>query len=483
MSLLLEALKKAEKAKEEAQRRARGESGEPANAPAAQQGSQPAAAPARGGELTLEGHSTPEPEAKRVTTRAELPDISTTLDIASEDLGEKAPPPAREELRLETPREPLRRGTPTFFQAGVQPGRQPPPTQPAAQAAAPQAAERATARKVFEAKFKEPNPKLPFYLTLAALSVFSVGVVVYFWYQLRPPYPLVNTNPQRPSAEAQVAAAQQAPVRPTASSNPAAASSAIPGLPANPPASQPAAPISPAAARPPSAAPVERPILSPAPRLAPPSVNAPQASAPARPTPEVSVSRTAAQVHPRVDMGYAAYQAGDLAKARTDYEQALADEPGNRDALLGLAAIETRSGRFEAAEAQYLRLLQVNPRDSHAQAGLLALRSSRLDPQASESRVKSMLAQDPGSHVLNFTLGNQFAQQGRWAEAQQEYFKAYAGDPENADFAYNLAVSLDHLRQRRLAHDYYVRAAALADKRGASFDPASARLRAGQLAN
>jgi tetratricopeptide (TPR) repeat protein len=473
MSLLLEALKKAERAKEEAQRRARGESGEAADAP----GAQPTARPARGGELTLEGHSAPEPEAKRVMTRAELPDISATLDIASDDLGEKAPPRPRDELRLETPREPLRRGTPTFFQAGVQPGRQP-PAQPA-----PQTAERATARKVFEAKFKEPNPKLPFYLTLAALSVFSVGVVVYFWYQLRPPYPLVNTNPQRQSAEAQVAAAAQAPVRPAVSSTPAAAASSIPGLPGNPPASQPAIAVAQAPARAASTPPVERPILSPAPRLAAPSVNAPPASAPARPTTEVSVSRAVAQIHPRVAAGYAAYQAADLPKARAEYEQALADEPGNRDALLGLAAVETRSGRFEAAEAQYLRLLQFEPRDPHAQAGLLTLRGARGDPLASESRVKSMLAQDPGSHVLNFALGNQFAQQGRWPEAQQEYFKAFAGDPENADFAYNLAVSLDHLRQRRLARDYYLRASALADKRGASFDPASARLRADQLAN
>jgi tetratricopeptide (TPR) repeat protein len=456
MSLLLEALKKAEKAKEEAQRRARGESGEPEPAAAAQP------APGSAG-LALEGEPAPDEAAKHVMTRAELPDISAPLDIDREDLGPKAQPRAREELRLESQKAPPRR----------------PGARPASQAAAPvqaaeREAERNAARKVFEAKFREPNPKLPFYISLASLGVFAIGVVVYFWYQLRPPYPLVNTNPVRPTAEAQVAAAPQAP----AASNAAAASSAIPGLPGSPPAP----PVQPSA-RAPSAPPIERPLLSPAPRLAAPSVNTPAAGTPARPLPEVSVSRAPLQVHPRVESGYAAYQAGDLAKARGEYEQVLAEEPSNRDALLGMAAVDTRSGRYEAAEAHYLRLLQVDPRDAHAQAGLFSLRSARLDPLASESRAKSMLAQDPGSNVLNFALGNQLAQQGRWAEAQQEYFKAFAGDPENADFAYNLAVSLDHLRQARLARDYYLRAAALAEKRGASFDPAAARLRAGQLAN
>jgi Flp pilus assembly protein TadD len=97
--------------------------------------------------------------------------------------------------------------------------------------------------------------------------------------------------------------------------------------------------------------------------------------------------------------------------------------------------------------------------------------------------VKSLLAADPGANVLYFTLGNQLAQQGRWAEAQQEYFKAYAADPDNADFAFNLAVSLDHLRQSKLALDYYRRAIALAEKRAASFDLAAARNRAAQLGN
>jgi tetratricopeptide (TPR) repeat protein len=187
-------------------------------------------------------------------------------------------------------------------------------------------------------------------------------------------------------------------------------------------------------------------------------------------------------VHPQVDAGYQAYTKGDLAAARTAYQQALAEEPSNRDAVLGIAALDVRAGRNEAAEAAYLRLLQADPRDSHAQAALLALRSGRIDPLQAESRVKTLLAADPGSHVLNFTLGNQLAQQGRWAEAQQEYFKAAAAEPENPDFAYNLAVALDHLRQPRLAREYYSRAVQLAERRGASFDVGAARTRLAQLA-
>src|SRR4029079_10208585 len=51
-------------------------------------------------------------------------------------------------------------------------------------------AQRAAAKNVFEAKFREPNPKLPFYITLAVLGAFAIGTVIYFWYQLRPPPPL-----------------------------------------------------------------------------------------------------------------------------------------------------------------------------------------------------------------------------------------------------------------------------------------------------
>jgi tetratricopeptide (TPR) repeat protein len=126
-------------------------------------------------------------------------------------------------------------------------------------------------------------------------------------------------------------------------------------------------------------------------------------------------------------------------------------------------------------------VLQANPRDPHAQAGAVALRGQQLDPVQVESRMKSLIAADRNSNVLQFTLGNQYAQQGRWPEAQQAYFKAFAADPENPDFAFNLAVSLDQLHQSTLALEYYRRALALAEKRNSGFALEAARTRVQQL--
>ncbi|HUQ75334.1 MAG TPA: tetratricopeptide repeat protein [Burkholderiales bacterium] len=446
MSLLLEALKKAEKAKEEAQRRAR-EGGNAPEAPA----------------------TPPVPERKPVVTRDKLPDVSMSLEIANDEI---APPPAPEravaEPTLDAPPPPK-----------PAPAAKAPPARPAASKPADdEAAGRASAKKVFEAKFREPNPRLPFYITMGVLGVFALSTVIYFWYQLRPPPALVNTNPPSQTQSAQAAPSE---VRvPAVAAAPAASEGAIPGLPSAPAKS--GAPAATASAAKPPPKPVieaqaEVPRLTP--RLVP---NAPVARLPAVPARETAtVSRHPAQVHPSVEAGYTAYLTGDLAAARSEYQQALREEPANRDALLGLAALEVRGGRYETAEALYMRVLQGDPRDAQAQAALIALRSGRSDPLITESRVKSMLAADPAAHALNFTLGNQLAQQNRWAEAQQEYFKAYTAEPENADFAYNVAVSLDHLRQNRQALDYYQRAIALAEKRGASFDLAAARARAAEL--
>jgi tetratricopeptide (TPR) repeat protein len=470
MSLLLEALKKAEKAKEEAQRRAQDSRGGAEPAPSA---FDPEATVAVGG--------------RHVTRRDELPDISAPLEIVSDDLRpakqSRSSAPLELALAEDIP-------APPPPERAAAPRRTPQRATANAQANDAAGAERAAAQKVFEAKFREPNPRLPFYITTGALSLFAVGTAVYFWIQLRPAPSLVNTNPSRSPAENPVAANTDKPAA-IAAAAASAPSGAIPGLPGGPPtpSANPAAPATVAA--PPADAPAV-PAASPAkPVVAAPTPPAKAAASggagrgrPAASADEnraLSVTRSAPQIHPQVNTGYAAYQAGDHAKARAEYEQVLREEPANRDALLGLAAIAMRAQRHDLSYSYYQRILQADPRDAYAQAGLLALRSEQLDPLLVESRVKSLLAADREANVLYFTLGNQYAQQARWAEAQQAYFKAFAAEPENADYAFNLAVSLDQLRQPKLALEYYQRALVLAQKRSSSFAHEVARTRVQQL--
>jgi len=195
---------------------------------------------------------------------------------------------------------------------------------------------------------------------------------------------------------------------------------------------------------------------------------------------DITITPARIQSDPILEGAFEAFNGGDLARARSDYQQVLRYNPNSRDALLGLAAVETQAGRHDAAEGYYVRLLDLDPRDAHAQAGLVSLRG-QTDPVAAESHLKNMIASQPGVSYLHFALGNQYAAQGRWAEAQQSYFQAYSSDPEHPDFAYNLAVSLDRIHQSKPALEYYRRALALAADRPVSFDKAQVSKRVAQL--
>ena len=55
-------------------------------------------------------------------------------------------------------------------------------------------------------------------------------------------------------------------------------------------------------------------------------------------------------------------------------------------------------------------------------------------------------------------LGNAYGAQNRWLEAQSHYFRALENNPGDPNYAYNLAVSLEHISQPRAAISYYRRA-------------------------
>ncbi|MCC7486826.1 MAG: tetratricopeptide repeat protein [Burkholderiales bacterium] len=314
--------------------------------------------------------------------------------------------------------------------------------------------------------------------------LIGIGYGTYVYLQLFHPSLFLPQRPIAPKAPPSPVGAAPAPGSPApvaAAPAPAAGTGAgaAPGAAPTPGAPLPTSAVvqqaeAPDFAPPPPPAP-PRPPEKPAAEPPPPPPPAP------RDTIKVSRGSSEASVPPLLAEGYTALQAGRTEEAARAYANLLRAEPRNIDALLGLAALAVNGGRNEEAARHYGQVLELDPRNALAQAGLIAL-SGRADPLAAESRLKQLIVAEP-SAFLYFTLGNLYADQSNWAQAQHAYFQAHHLEPDNADYAYNLAVGLDHVGQPRLALGFYRRAVELAGGKGAArFDLAQARERIGKLA-
>jgi tetratricopeptide (TPR) repeat protein len=177
---------------------------------------------------------------------------------------------------------------------------------------------------------------------------------------------------------------------------------------------------------------------------------------------------------------YQAYEAGDDAAASRLYRQVLQADSRNVDAWLGLAAVAARQDKTDEAVAHYQHALTLEPRNSTAQAGLVTL-LGQANPVEAESRIKTLITQQPDAADLHAALGNVYADQNQWPNAQQAYFQAFYLDPNRAEYAFNLAVSLDQLHKPDLALDFYQKALALANRQGGAVDKAALEVRINQL--
>ncbi|GMQ88533.1 MAG: hypothetical protein BMS9Abin08_1789 [Gammaproteobacteria bacterium] len=183
---------------------------------------------------------------------------------------------------------------------------------------------------------------------------------------------------------------------------------------------------------------------------------------------EIHKSRKIRSVHPLIQKAYRAYQQQNYVEAEQVYRKALKRYPNNRDAALGLAAIAMHQGNRQVARYYYQRVLKANPADKIAQIALNSLDSSR-DNLQETSQLKYWLQDDRNNAQLHFALGNRYASAGQWKEAQQAYFEAQRIDPNQPDYAFNLAISLDQLGLQKQALEYYLNARQLADNHTALF--------------
>lgn len=338
---------------------------------------------------------------------------------------------------------------------------------------------RESADNLFSAKQRKPAGRHLILGALIALVVIGAAGGAYVWYEVsRTTGTQAAAAPRMPIQAAPPVPQPQA--RAIAEPAPAPQPSAVAGgnvsLAATPISSSPAPATSPPPARPfaREATPDEAPKARRGPRPASEPKDAPG-------TIRIRRTQSAPQLDADIAAGYEALQAGNISTAHESYARALRRDPANRDALMGLAAAALKGGNPGEAQRAYQRMLELDPRDPVANAALAALRPHG-DPALMESRLKTLISQHPESAALNFTLGNLLAGQARWAEAQQAYFQAFSIDPNNADYAFNTAVSLDQLGQRTLAEDYYGRALALASGGPANFDRAQASRRLQEIA-
>ncbi|NOU01696.1 MAG: hypothetical protein HOO95_09025 [Gallionella sp.] len=206
--------------------------------------------------------------------------------------------------------------------------------------------------------------------------------------------------------------------------------------------------------------------------------SAPDIAAPSASSKAIHIQpQSTESLDPLLNRAYAAYRNGKLDEARQLYLDMLGKDGQNSDALLGLAAIAQQRGEDRIAAQYYLRVLNLDPRNAVANAGMSALSNN----DNYESRLKTLLHEQGNSAALHFALGNLYAEQSRWGEAQQAYFNAYTLDTKNADLAFNLAVSLDHLGQGKLAAQHYQRALQLDQSHSANFNHAKISQRIDEL--
>jgi len=329
-------------------------------------------------------------------------------------------------------------------------------------------ASRAAGQTLFAAKKKKEAPKFRWKLGLVPTTFIICSIIgsiygYYVWRELNPPVQRVAERPPTPPVPTPITA----PAPPALVANlPPAVATPQPPVTETPPVA--------------TAPTVEKPVALNY-TIAKP--RAKSTAKPAKPKAPASMSIERQQatdtITPALQDAYQSYQRGDYATASQGYKEVLKQDGRNRDALLGLGAIAQQQGQDQAAQHYYRQVLLLDPRDPVALGAMTAYSAgSGVD---TESQLKQMLTEQPRSAALNYALGNVYADQSRWGDAQQAYFNARMLEPSNAQFTYNLAVSLDHLGQSKLAAQYYQQALQLDPASNAGFDHAQAQRRLNEL--
>jgi Flp pilus assembly protein TadD len=157
------------------------------------------------------------------------------------------------------------------------------------------------------------------------------------------------------------------------------------------------------------------------------------------------------------------FQQGNYRAAEKQYQQILAEDPNNLDALSNLGVVCVRSGNLQAAESVLEKAVAIAPDNDFllTTLGVVQYRQSKFDEAIVQ--LTKAIAINPKSATAHNYLGIAASQKGRQQEAEKEILQALANNPDDADAHFNLAVILITTQpgSKELAREHYARATAL----------------------
>jgi tetratricopeptide (TPR) repeat protein len=174
----------------------------------------------------------------------------------------------------------------------------------------------------------------------------------------------------------------------------------------------------------------------------------------------------ARQVRAGLDRGVKALDAGDLAAAKTAFQEVLALVPGNVLAHYNLATVYTREGNNEGAIDELTEALKTDPTHFPSHYGLALIYVGlgrfeeaydeykevvryapeggpyRVQAEAKVAAVQAILAKYAGKQDARraFVNGNKLASEGKFPDALAAYQKAIELDPDNPYYHYNAGI-------------------------------------------
>lgn len=182
---------------------------------------------------------------------------------------------------------------------------------------------------------------------------------------------------------------------------------------------------------------------------------------------EISTQQPEATVEAPLLAAYNAFVAGDNTKAKSLYRSVLKSDVRQIDALLGMAAIAQRQSRDKDAVGWYQKVLEIEPQNAIALTGIVSV-FPNANPASQIDRLNQLIIKQPTVASHHAALGNLYSERNAWDKAQSAYFNANRYDSNNADYAFNLAISLEHLGKPKLATAQYQRALSIVNQTGAS---------------